>query len=355
MLSSVLGMFSQDLAVDLGTSTVRLYLSQFGTVLSRTPPGDAAPGTLCAAPTAVAVHTDRAGRRRVMAIGADVVPMMGRTPDDVDVVRPFGRGLIADAEVAEAMLLHLVRRVHGRNGWMRPRMFVAVPYGAHEDELAAVRDMCQAVGGREVRFVPRPIAAGLGAQLPIHEPSGTLLADVGAAGAEVSVLSLGAVVSCRTVDAGGDGMDRAIIDWLQAERELLVGRTTAERVKQAIGAASEADPELIAMVKGRCLRRGVPRTEAVTAADIQGALGPLLDRLAEGIRKAMEEAPPELSTDILESGVVLTGGGAVLPGLDQAMRDRTGLPVVCSDAPDQSVIHGVGRVLDDRAPMPVIA
>jgi rod shape-determining protein MreB len=343
MFSTVLGLFSQDLAVDLGTSFTRIHLRNAGTV--------------CEEPTVVALHTDRGGRRRVTAIGTEARPMLGRTPDDIQAVQPIRRGRVADFEVAEALLLHLVRRVHGRNGWMRPRMVVAVPHHASDMEVRAVRDSCESAGAREVQLVPRPIAAALGAQLPIHEPSGTLVVDVGGGSTEVSVLSLSGVVSCRTVDGGGEGMDDAIIDWLQRERRLLVGRPSAERLKIELGTASldsssafglrNSDPRATATIKGRCLRRGVPRAEVVTAAQVYEALAPHVDAIADAVREAIEEAPPELGSDIVDHGVVLTGGGAWLDGLDRALRDRTGLPVVSAENPERAVIAGVGRVLDE--------
>lgn len=335
MFSTVLGLFSQDLAVDLGTSFTRVHLRNSGTV--------------CNEPTVVALHTDRDGRRRVTAIGSEARPMLGRTPDDIHAVQPIRRGRVADFEVAEALLLHLVRRIHGRNGWMRPRILVAVPHHASDMEVRAVRDSCESAGAREVQLVPRPIAAALGARLPIHEPSGTLVVDVGGGSTEVSVLSLSGVVSCRTVEGGGEGMDEAIIEWLRRERSLLVGQPSAERLKIELGSAFDPDPNARALVKGRCLERGVPRAESVSARDVLTALLPHIDAIGEAIRAAIEDAPPELGSDIVDHGVVLTGGGAKLRGLDRALRDRTGLPVVCAEDPETAVIHGAGRVLDEPA------
>jgi rod shape-determining protein MreB len=333
MFSTVLGLFSQDLAVDLGTSFTRIHLRNAGPV--------------CEEPTVVALHTDRGGRRRVTAIGTAARPMLGRTPDDIQAIQPIRRGRVADFEVAEALLLHLVRRVHGRNGWMRPRMVVAVPHHASDMEVRAVRDSCESAGAREVQLVPRPIAAALGAQLPIHEPSGTLVVDVGGGSTEVSVLSLSGVVSCHTVDGGGEGMDEAIIEWLGREKRLLVGQPSAERLKIELGTASHPDPRRTAVVKGRCLRRGVPRAETVSAVDVHQALLPHVEAIAAAVRTAIEDAPPELGSDIVDHGVVLTGGGAALDGLDRALRDRTGLPVVCAENPERAVITGIGRVLDE--------
>lgn len=333
MLSAVLGLFSQDLAVDLGTSNTRVHLRNSGRV--------------CDEPTVVAVQTDRGGHRKVTAIGAEAHPMLGRTPEDIQAIQPIRAGRIADFEVAEAMLLHLVRRIHGRNGWMRPRMVVAVPHHASDMEVRAVRDSCESAGAREVHLVPRPIAAALGARLPVHEPSGTLVVDVGGGSTEVSVLSLNGVVSCEVVPGGGEGLDEAIIAWLRKEKALLVGRPSAEALKIKLGSACDPDPRQQAVVKGRCLRRGVPRAETVSALDVHLALAPHVDQIARAIRKAIEDAPPELGSDIVDHGVLLTGGGARLRGLDLALRDRTGLPVLCAEDPEHAVISGVGRVLDE--------
>jgi rod shape-determining protein MreB len=249
---------------------------------------------------------------------------------------------------------------------MRPRMVVAVPHHASDMEVRAVRDSCESAGAREVKLVPRPIAAALGASLPISEPAGTLVVDVGGGSTEVSVLSLSGVVTSTVVPGGGEGLDEAIIRWLGEERALLVGRPSAERLKVELGSAAfdEADPRGArvgpdprqkATVKGRCLKRGVPRAETVTAAEVHRAIVPHVDAIAQAIRAAVEAAPPELGSDIVDQGVVLTGGGARLRNLDKALRDRTGLPVVCAEDPDQAVIVGVGRVLDDPALQEVVA
>ncbi len=333
MFSAVLGLFSQDLAVDLGTSNTRVQLRASPVVADE--------------PTVVTIHTDRGGRRRITAFGREARPMLGRTPDDLSAVQPVRAGRVVDYEVTEALLLHLVRRVHGRSGWMRPRMVVAVPHHASDMEVRAVRDSCESAGAREVRLVPRPIAAGLGARLPIHEPSGTLVVDVGGGSTEVSILSLAGVVSCTVVPGGGEGMDASIARLLEEERSLLVGRPSAERLKIELGTACDPDLDRTAHVKGRCRVAGIPRSEVVSARDVYRAVAPHVDAIAEAIRNVVEQAPPEIGSDVVDHGVVLTGGGARLRDLDRALRDRTGLPVVCAEAPEHAVIHGVWRVLDD--------
>jgi rod shape-determining protein MreB len=336
MVSSVIGLLSHDLAVDLGTSHVRIHRKHAGLVADE--------------PTVVAVRTSAHGRRDIVAVGNEALPMLGRTPEDTVTIQPIRAGRVIDFEVAEALLLHLVRRIHGRNGWMRPKMVVAMPHRASPMEVRAVRDSCESAGAREVVQVARPIAAAIGAGLPIGDPSGMLIVDVGGGAAEVSVLSLKGVVSSEVVpNGGGDGMDDAILQWLRSEKALLVGRPSAERLKVELGTAAEVDPTRKATVAGRCLRRGVPRAETVDQREIAHALAPCVDAIARAIRRAIEQAPPELGADIVDQGAVIVGGGARLRGLEQALRDRTGLAIVGADHPEHAVLRGVGRVLDHKA------
>jgi rod shape-determining protein MreB and related proteins len=333
MFSAVLGLFSQDLAVDLGTSATRVHLSGSGVV--------------CDEPSVVAVMDDRRGRRRVIAFGEEALPMVGRTPDDIRAIEPMKAGRVVDFEVAEALLLHMVRRIHGRNGWMRPRMVVTVPFGASDMELRAVRDSCEAAGARAVHLVPRPLAAALGAGLPVHEPSGHLVVDLGAGATEISMLSLSGVVNCTALETGGRTMDEAIIAWCKKAHALLVGRPSAERVKHELGAAHVPDPSKTMWVKGRCLRNGTPHAVKITARGVYDALGPSIDLIAQGIRKVLQDAPPELASDVVETGVVLVGGGALLQGLAEALKARTGLPIIVAENPTRAVIHGAGRVIEE--------
>ena len=331
MFSAVLGLFSHDLAIDLGSTTTRVMQRGGECLVSE--------------PTVVAVRTDRKGRRAVVAIGEDARAMLGRAPDDTQVVQPIRGGRIVDFEAVEAFLLALVRRSHGRNGWVRPRMVVAVPHGAAEMEMRAVRDACESAGARDVHLVPRPLAAALGAELPIHQPSGYLVVDLGGGATEASVLSLSGVVAGQSVPGGGAEMDEAVVQWLAQHHGLLVGPQTAERLKIQLGAAvPDVDGE--AVVKGRCLALGIPRAATVPSLEIYRALVPALDRLADIIRGTLERLPPEIGSDVIDHGVVLTGGGARLRGIEVALRDRTGLPVVACDLPDAAVARGAARLLD---------
>jgi rod shape-determining protein MreB len=332
MLTAVLGLFSQDLAIDLGTSTTRIWMRGSGIV--------------CAEPTVVAVHTDGRGRRKVLAVGQEALPMLGRTPSDIRTVQPVRDGQIHDYEVAEAFLLHLVRRCHGRNGWMSPRMVVSVPHGATEMERRAVRESAEAAGGRDVTLVSRPIAAAIGADLPVHEPHGHLIVDIGGGATEVAVLSCNGVVSWVCVQGGGEAMDEAIITRLRERHGLLVGRPTAEQLKIDLGTAVPGAAVERRTIAGRCLETGVPRAVEITSEDVRDALAPRIAEIAKAIRTVLERTPPELASDIVDRGVVLTGGGAQLRRLDVALRDASGLSVVAADAPAGAVVSGAGRALE---------
>ncbi len=333
MLSAVLGLFSQDLALDLGTSHTRIWMRNHGVVIDE--------------PTVVAVHRNTRGRRKVLAIGKDALPMLGRTPHDVHTVKPIKDGRIADFEVAEALLVHLVRRVHGRNSLMSPRMVVAVPCSTSDVERRAVRDSCKRAGAREVHLVPRSLAAAIGANLPIEQPRGHLVVDIGGGAAEIGVLSLRGVVASKSVPGGGEAMDEAIVTMLRDRFDLLVGHGTAERLKLEIGAAMTRPPAT-SRVAGRCLRTGVPRAVEVSAEDVTTALAPAIDAIAAGIREVLEGTPPGLASDVAEHGVVLVGGASSLRRLDIALRDRIGLPVMVLDEGRAAAVTGIGRALESR-------
>jgi rod shape-determining protein MreB len=333
MFSAVLGLFSHDVALDLGSSRTRIFLRGRGPVVDQ--------------PAVVSVHTDRRGHRSVLAVGDDAHAMVGRTPPDIQAVSPVRAGTIRDYEVAEALMVHLLRRLHGRNGWMSPKMVVTVPCSAGEMERRAVRECCESAGSREVHLVPKALAAALGAGLPVQDPSGVMVVDVGGGGAEVSVMSLSGVVKSKAAPCGGDAMDDAIIQYLRSEFGLLVGRSTAERAKLGVGAAIGGQDDEVMLVRGRDLVTGVPRALPISAADVTSALRPVVDQIAELIRSTLELTQPELASDVVENGIVLVGGGANLRELDRALSLRTGLPVVRADHPDRACIEGAGRVLEE--------
>ncbi|TNE91849.1 MAG: rod shape-determining protein [Deltaproteobacteria bacterium] len=335
MFSAVLGLFSQDLAVDLGSSETRIYQRGSGVVIAE--------------PTVVAVRTDHKGRRSVLAVGADARPMLGRTPANIEACEPVRDGRIADFEVAEALMMHLVRRVHGRNGWMRPRVALAISHCATDMERRATREACEAAGARFVHLVPRPVAAALGAGLPVDEAGGYLVVDIGAGQTEIGVISLHQVVHGTVVPGGGRGMDLAVQRWLYESEGLLVGDPSARALKECLGAALPPNRPQRDIVRGRCARRGLPRAAEIDAVDVHTALSPAIDAIAAGIRRVVKGAPPELAADIAEHGVLLTGGGARLRGIEGALRERTGLPVVVEEDPEHAVIRGTGAALESLA------
>lgn len=333
MLSAVLGLFSLDVALDLGSTRTRIYLRGKGPTVDQ--------------PAVVAVKTHRGGTRSVLAVGDEAAIMEGRTPPDIAACRPVRAGTIEDYEVAEALMVHLLRGLHGRNGWMSPKMVVTVPCGAGEMERRAVRECCESAGAREVHLVPKALAAALGAGLPVQEPSGLMIVDLGGGSTEVSVLSLSGVAHAHNVPGGGEGLDRALIEHLRHELGLLVGERSARELKERIGAAIGGTDEDRYVVRGRDLVTGVPRAQDVFGSDVTAALRSPIDAIAEGIQAALEATPPELASDVVEHGIVLVGGGAHLRGIDRALSTRTGLPVVIADAPERACIEGAGRVLEE--------
>lgn len=333
MLQSVLGLFSHDVALDLGSTRTRIAVRGRGAVLDQ--------------PAVVAVQTDRHGRRNILAVGDDARDMLGRTPPDISAVQPVRAGTIENYDVAEALMVHLLRRLHGRNGWMSPRMVVTVPCAAGEMERRAVRECCEAAGAREVHLVPKALAAALGAGLPVQDPSGLMVVDVGGGGTETSVLSLSGVVTSEWIPGGGEGWDHAIIDYLREEFGLLIGAVTAEALKLELGRAMGGSEDELMVVRGRDLVTGVPRAQEVAACDVTAALREPIDAIARGIRATLESTPPELASDVVENGIVLVGGGGSLPELDRALSERTGLPVVSIDAPERACIDGAARIVEE--------
>ena len=333
MFSAVLGLFSQDLAVDVGTSTTRVFLRGSGIILTE--------------PTVVSVHTRHTGERRVLAIGDDALPMLGRTPADIHAVRPVDEGRLDDYEVAEAFLLHLFRRIHGRNTLIRARTVLPVPHDAGDMELRAIRDAIEAAGAREVHLVPRPLAAALGADLPIDEPTGVMVVDLGGGRTDVAVLSMSGIVDAEVVPGGGRGMDRDIALHLERHEALHIGMASAEQLKLELAAACAPDRSQTAVARGRCMRRGIPRAVEVSAEAVTAAIHPQVKRIAAAIRQLLDRTPPELASDIVDHGVVLVGGGAGLPHLDAVLRHYTGLPVVAAESPETAVVNGAGKVLDE--------
>ncbi len=340
MFSTVLGLFSQDLAVDPGTAHTRVWLRGRGLVAEE--------------PTVVAVQDRGEGRREVTAIGAHARSMWGRAPKHVQVIEPIRSGRIDNYEVAEAFLLHLFRTIHGRNRMMRPRMVVPVPVSASPMEVRAIRDSCESAGARDVVLVSRPIAAALGAGIPVRAPQGQLVIDLGAGSTEIAVIAQGQVMAFRDVPGGGRAMDLAVIDMLRTDHELLIGRQLAERVKADLGSAGAAEAE-VRTVKGRCLRRGLPRAVEVRGDEICRAISPSVDAVVGAVRDLLQSLQPGLAGDVVARGIILTGGSSKLREFDRVLARRTGLPVLMTPAPSLAVVRGAGRVLEEQALQQAVA
>jgi rod shape-determining protein MreB and related proteins len=332
MINSVLGAISSDMALDFGTSTTRIH------VVGR--------GVSLAEPSAVAIHEPEDGPRRVLAVGRDAWEMIGRAPADIRVVRPFDDGVVADFEVAEALIRSLMVQVQGRRLWVGPRVALCVPYGTSEVQRRALRELAEAAGAREVMLVEHPVAAAIGVELPPDEARGSMVVDVGAGGARVAVLSMGGVVHARSIRVGGDHMDAAVIHYLEQRHGLLVGTRTAEALKVGLGSADQDGAPIELLAKGRDLKTGFPRACALRSDELRYALGESLRLVVDAVITALEHTPPDLAADIAETGLVLTGGVAQLGVLERAIADATGLPVVVPEEPELSVVLGSARMLE---------
>jgi rod shape-determining protein MreB and related proteins len=328
----VSGLFSNDLAIDLGTANTLIYVRGKGIVSCE--------------PSVVAVETSQNGRRRVSHVGREAKEMLGRTPANVTAVRPLRDGVIADFAITEAMLKHFIEKAHNRRTLVKPRIVISVPFGITEVEKRAVRESAERAGAREVFLVEEPMVAAIGAGLPVTEPTGNMVVDIGGGTTEVAVISLAGIVYSQSIRVGGDKMDDAIVAYMKRKYNLLVGEQTAERVKCQVGNAFPLDEPLTMEVKGRDQVAGVPRTVLVNSDEVRDALAEPIHAIVEAVMAALEKTPPELSADIKDKGIVLTGGGALLRNLDILLREETGLPVMVCDDPISAVVMGSGKSLD---------
>ncbi|MCB0308661.1 MAG: rod shape-determining protein [Bdellovibrionales bacterium] len=340
MLDSILGFFSNDLAIDLGTANTLVYMKSKGIV--------------CDEPSVVAVAVDGRRRRRVVAVGKEAKDMLGRTPGSIVAVRPVKDGVIADFEITGAMLKHFISRAHNRRSWLRPRIIICVPYGITDVEKRAVRESAAAAGAREVYLIEEPMAAAIGAGLSITEPSGNMIVDIGGGTTEVAIISLSAIVYSKSVRMAGDKMDEAITGYLKRKYSMMIGARTAESIKITVGSAYPLEQEKKMEVKGRDMVAGVPKTIEVTSEEIREALSEPLRVIVDAIKVALEKTPPELSADIVDKGIVLAGGGALLRNIDVMFREETNLPVMMAEDPLTAVVRGSGRVLDQEELMKAI-
>jgi len=334
MLQKLYGLFSRDISIDLGTANTLIYVRGEGIVLNE--------------PSVVAVYEGGGPKnRRVLAVGEDAKRMLGRTPDSIRAIRPLKDGVIADFVVTEEMLKQFIRKVHKRAWGIAPRIVICVPYGSTPVERRAIRESALSAGAREVYLIEEPMAAAIGADLPVTEANGSMVVDIGGGTAEIAVISYGGIVYSRSVRVGGDKFDDAIINHLRRKYSLLVGAPTAERIKITLGSACAQEERTEMNVKGRDLINGVPKNLRLDDSDILESLIEPVNAIVEGVKVCLEQTPPELSADIVDKGIVLTGGGAMLTGLDTLLRDETGLPVTIADNPLHCVVLGSGRVLEE--------
>ena len=334
MFSSLLGMWSSDMAIDLGTANTLVYVKGQGIVLNE--------------PSVVAVVTND-GKSKVLAVGTEAKEMLGRSPGNIEVIRPLRDGVIADFEVAEEMIKYFIKKVHNRRAFTSPIILICVPSGSTGVERRAIHESAERAGARKVYLIEEPMAAAIGAGLPVTEPSGSMVVDIGGGTTEVAVLSLGGIVYAESARVGGDKMDEAIIAYMRRNFNLLIGTMSAERLKKSIGSAvppEDGDGEKYT-IKGRDLVNGVPKEIIISQRNVAEALAEPIGTIIEAVKRALENTAPELAADIVDRGIILTGGGALLSGIDVILRKATGLPVTVAEDTLLSVALGTGKVLDE--------
>jgi rod shape-determining protein MreB len=332
MWSNFLGLFSNDIGIDLGTANTLVYVKDRGIVLRE--------------PSVVAIH---AGTKRILAVGEEAKRMLGRTPGNIVAIRPMKAGVIADFEITEAMLRYFIKKAHTRRKMVHPRVIIAVPSDITEVEKRAVKDSATRAGARPpVYLIEEPMAAAIGVGLPVQEPAGNMIVDIGGGTTEVALISLAGIVFSRSVRVGGDVMDECIVQYMKRVYNLMIGERTAEEIKITMGSAYAMEGgEITAEVKGRDLVAGLPKTLTVTSEEIREALQEPISSIIDTIRVTLERCPPELSSDLVDRGMVLAGGGALLTGIDKLIAEQTGLPVHVADDPLSAVAEGTGVVLNE--------
>jgi rod shape-determining protein MreB and related proteins len=329
-LDQVMGVFSNDVAIDLGTANTLVYLRGKGIVLNE--------------PSVVAV--DRT-TNKVIAVGKEAKSMLGRTPDEIHAVRPLKDGVIADFEKTEDLLREFIQKALRRRTWVRPRIIICVPSGITEVEKRAVQDSAQHAGAREVLLVPEPIAAAIGVGLPVGKPSGNMIIDIGGGTTEIAVMALNSIVNQQSIRVGGDEMDEAIVQYVKKAYNLLIGEQTAEQIKIRIGSAFRLEQEEEMEIKGRDLVAGIPKTMKISSVEVREALSEPLQQIVDALMQSLEKTPPELASDIVDRGIVMTGGGSLLRGIDMLLREATNLPITVAEDPLSCVVLGTGKILDD--------
>ena len=329
---NIKALWSQDMAIDLGTANTLVVLKDKGVVLNE--------------PSVVAIVNEM-GKRTVLAVGDEAKTMLGRTPGNIQAIRPLRDGVIADFIVTEEMIKHFIKKVHIKNTFANPRILICVPTGSTPVERKAIQDSALAAGARRVQLIEEPIAAAIGAGLPISEATGSMIVDIGGGTTEIAVMSLGGVVFSKSLRIAGDAMDGAIINYMRKKFNLLIGESTAEKIKKEIGTAIPTSNSIFLM-KGRDIRTGTPKEISLTEEDACEALMPILNQMLAAIKEALESTPPELSADLVDMGLVLTGGGALLKNIDKLISKDTGLPVTIADNPLECVATGTGKALENE-------
>ncbi|MGA1862831.1 rod shape-determining protein [Deferribacter thermophilus] len=330
IFNKIFDLFSNDLAIDLGTANTLIYVRGKGIV--------------CNEPSVVAINKNT---NEILAVGNEAKSMLGRTPANIVAIRPMKDGVIANFEVTEKMLRYFIQKVHHRKSLVRPRIVICIPSGGTQVERRAVKDSAIQAGAREVYLIEEPMAAAIGAGLPIQEPTGNMIVDIGGGTTEVAVISLSGIVYANSVRVGGDEMDEAIVNYIKRKYNLLIGLNAAEQIKIKIGSAFKTDEEMSVEIKGRDLVTGIPKTIEITDEEVREALNDAVVKIVEAVKIALEKTPPELAADIVDKGIVLTGGGALLKGLDKRLSHETGLPIIVSDDPLTAVAIGSGKVLEE--------
>ncbi len=332
LFSTVAKIWSQDMAIDLGTANTLVVLKGQGVVLNE--------------PSVVAV-VDNKGKKSILAVGDEAKTMLGRTPGNIEAIRPLRDGVIADFIVTEEMIKHFIKKVHKRSTFANPRILICVPTGSTPVERKAIQDSALAAGARRVQLIEEPIAAAIGAGLPISEATGSMVVDIGGGTTEMAVMSLGGVVYANSLRVAGDAMDHALQNFMRKEYNLLIGDSTAEKIKKEVGTAIPTNNNKYP-VKGRDIRSGTPKEVNITEDDTSEALNPILKEMINGVKDALENTPPELSSDLVDMGLTLTGGGALLKNIDKRFSKETGLPVHVADDPLACVAIGTGKALDQE-------
>ncbi len=332
MFDKIAGFFSNDLAIDLGTANTLVYMRGKGIIVNE--------------PSVVAVINSK-GNRKVLAVGQEAKDMLGKTPGNIEAIRPMRDGVIADFDITEAMLRYFIQKAHKRKAFIKPRIIICIPTGITPVEKRAVKEAAESAGAREVYLIEEPMAAGIGAGLPITEPVGSMIVDIGGGTTEVAVISLSGIVKAKSIRVAGDKMDLAIMQYIKRKYNLAIGERTAEKIKMTIGSALKLDDDEVEMeVKGRDLIEGKPVNIPISSAEIRESLKEPISQIVEGIKSTLEVTPPELAGDIVDNGIVLTGGGALLKNLDKLIQKETGVPVIVAEEPLECVVRGAGKSLE---------